>query len=357
MKMKVNISHHLSLMLIFLTCFLVAPAGAQDDQSIPTGIFVLEDDTLLSVDPSFQLDTSRKLLTVSVPEFGNAEIGPNGNLNFAPLDLNTEFDDQFLILALHEKNGIEAIVVNYEIVHGQFSFAFTTSYSGLTFIQDIDPKDVAKRIFDHFGGNPKKVVDEIVKLDNVGGGRDKSVPRNGHEIATATELFELLARQENLTFAERHTLAEEIEDLKGFRNRLRALQNGQQAGAAGGAVVATVLIDVLTRRAAFRRAKRDAGIPVSKQPDEVRSVPMTDKGGKPILGDDKKPVMTREYVFKDNDGKEIVIQDHGAGHTFGAPGGQGDQGPHFNVRPGENTRTGKVPGTAPHYPFDENKNP
>ncbi|PSV59404.1 hypothetical protein CTT35_15410 [Photobacterium damselae] len=32
----------------------------------------------------------------------------------------------------------------------------------------------------------------------------------------------------------------------------------------------------------------------------------------------------------------MVIQDHGAGHNFGQ-GGIGDQGPHFNIRPIENT--------------------
>jgi hypothetical protein len=356
-KRIVHISRPFFLALIFLTYFCVAPANAQQDEPIPTGIFVLEDDTLFIVNTAFPLDSSRKLLAVSVPELGNVEIDAIGELNFQPLDLNTEFDDQFTILTLHETDGIQAIVVNYGISLGQFSLAFTTSYSGLTFIQDFDSKEVAKRIFDHFDGDPKKIVEEIVKLDNVGGGRDKSIPRNGHEIATATELFELLAQQEILTLAERHQLAEEIEDLKGFRNRLRALENGQRAGAAGGAVVATVLIDALTRRAAFRRAKRDAGIPTAKNPDEVRRVPMTDKNGKPILGDDKKPIITREYVFKSKDGKEIVIQDHGAGHSFGAPGGKGDQTPHFNVRPGENTRTGKVPGTDAHYPFDDNKSP
>ncbi|WP_199251859.1 HNH/endonuclease VII fold putative polymorphic toxin [Photobacterium damselae] len=47
----------------------------------------------------------------------------------------------------------------------------------------------------------------------------------------------------------------------------------------------------------------------------------------------------------------MVIQDHGAGHNFGQ-GGIGDQGPHFNIRPIENTRTGTVSGTLKHYPFD-----
>ena len=75
------------------------------------------------------------------------------------------------------------------------------------------------------------------------------------------------------------------------------------------------------------------------------------RNGKAILGADGKPIMTREYTFTRPDGSKVVIQDHSAGHSFGQ-GGVGDQGPHFNVRPPENTRTGSVPGTQPHYPFD-----
>ncbi|WP_316246764.1 HNH/endonuclease VII fold putative polymorphic toxin [Paenibacillus ihumii] len=32
---------------------------------------------------------------------------------------------------------------------------------------------------------------------------------------------------------------------------------------------------------------------------------------------------------------------------------KGGQGPHFNVRSADNTRTGKVPGTMEHYPFNK----
>jgi RHS repeat-associated protein len=104
------------------------------------------------------------------------------------------------------------------------------------------------------------------------------------------------------------------------------------------------------RRGAFRAAKRDADIPMGQQPDDVRRVPMTDRNGKVILDDNHQPVMTREYVFTRSDGSQVVIQDHSAGHRFGE-GGRGDQGPHFNVRPIEDTRNGKVPGTQEHYPF------
>jgi len=58
-------------------------------------------------------------------------------------------------------------------------------------------------------------------------------------------------------------------------------------------------------------------------------------------------INTREYHYTNSNGKKIIIQDHSAGHT------KGDQGPHFNVRPAENPRTGSVPGTQDHYPFNK----
>jgi RHS repeat-associated protein len=114
------------------------------------------------------------------------------------------------------------------------------------------------------------------------------------------------------------------------------------------------------RKGAFNEAKRDAGIPRSQQPDKIydpisgqmkqtRKVPMIDRNGVPIRGDDGKVIMTREYQFTRADGSKIIIQDHGAGHKY--PGGIGNQGPHYNVRPAENPRTGKLPGTKEHYPF------
>ncbi|OZY57991.1 hypothetical protein CJF39_18260 [Pseudomonas lundensis] len=103
------------------------------------------------------------------------------------------------------------------------------------------------------------------------------------------------------------------------------------------------------RRGAFKQAKRDARVPVSQQPDSIVKVPMTTRGGCPVICDGKR-VETREYMFAREDGSKVVIQDHSAGHNFGE-GGIGDQNSHFNVRPQENTRTGSVPGTAAHYPF------
>ena len=104
------------------------------------------------------------------------------------------------------------------------------------------------------------------------------------------------------------------------------------------------------RGGAFAEAKRDAGIPVSQQPDSVSRVPMTDMNGKVVLGENGKPIMTREYLFTRGDGSKIIIQDHSAGHYFGE-GGRGDQGPHFNVRPANDPRGGVVPGTRGHYEF------
>ncbi|WP_333778526.1 HNH/endonuclease VII fold putative polymorphic toxin, partial [Streptomyces sp. IBSBF 3136] len=105
-----------------------------------------------------------------------------------------------------------------------------------------------------------------------------------------------------------------------------------------------------SRNAAFREAKRDLGLPMSQQPDEIRMVPMTDRTGQQVMDDSFNPVMTREYVYTRSDGSRVIIQDHGYGHYYGE-GGVGDQGPHFNVRPWENPRTGKVPGTAQHYEY------
>jgi RHS repeat-associated protein len=117
-----------------------------------------------------------------------------------------------------------------------------------------------------------------------------------------------------------------------------------------------------SRNAAFRAARRDAQIPVSQKPEMVFNqknqrmqqydqVMMTDRNGNPVLNPStKQPVWTREYHYTNSDGSKIVIQDHSVGHEFGQ-GGVGDQGPHLNVRPYDNTRTGSVPGTLDHYGF------
>jgi RHS repeat-associated protein len=104
------------------------------------------------------------------------------------------------------------------------------------------------------------------------------------------------------------------------------------------------------RSGAFRAAKRDLGIPMAQQPIRVQREFMTERTGTKILTPDGRPIKTREYLFARSDGTKIVIQDHSAGHNFGE-GGIGDQGPHFNVRPIDKTRTGHVDGALSHYPF------
>ncbi|ARU63759.1 hypothetical protein CBW65_02610 [Tumebacillus avium] len=69
------------------------------------------------------------------------------------------------------------------------------------------------------------------------------------------------------------------------------------------------------------------------------------EGGHVIKDKNGGIIETREYHFTNTKGEKIVIQDHGAGHE------KGGQGPHFNVRPAGDTRTGKVAGTKEHYPF------
>ncbi|MFY0731051.1 RHS repeat-associated core domain-containing protein, partial [Pseudomonas sp. NFX15] len=118
----------------------------------------------------------------------------------------------------------------------------------------------------------------------------------------------------------------------------------------------------VSRRGAFRQAKADAGIPRSQQPDiqvddysgrasQVGYVDMTDKNGKSILNNQGVPIRTRHYQFTREDGFTLVLQDHAAGHKFNAKNNAGDQGPHFNVRPADNLRSGKVEGAKKHYPF------
>jgi RHS repeat-associated protein len=131
---------------------------------------------------------------------------------------------------------------------------------------------------------------------------------------------------------------------------MSAIPGGKAAGKAVHAAeeVAVAAKGGIGRSGAFREAKRDLGIPRLQDPEAVSHIPMTDRTGKNILGENGRPIMTREYTYKRPDGSTVVIQEHSAGHQFGA-GGVGDQGSHFNVRPPENTRSGSVPGTKDHY--------
>mgnify|MGYP006293549687 CR=1 FL=1 len=107
-----------------------------------------------------------------------------------------------------------------------------------------------------------------------------------------------------------------------------------------------------SRNAAFRAAKRDAKVPVTQQPSEVRRVRMTGRGGSAVKDDGGNVVRTREYYFTNRNNEEIVIQDHIHGHPrFG----EDNLGSHFNVRPGgrkEKKRTGNVEGTLDHYKWE-----
>jgi RHS repeat-associated protein len=102
-----------------------------------------------------------------------------------------------------------------------------------------------------------------------------------------------------------------------------------------------------TQHEATNEAKKDAGVPTSQQPSSQKTVPVTDSNGKQIVTDGK-PQTSRETTHTTGDGKTVVIQVHGQGHTY--PDG-GTVGPHVNVRPVEDTRHGTVDGTKPHYPF------
>jgi hypothetical protein len=116
-----------------------------------------------------------------------------------------------------------------------------------------------------------------------------------------------------------------------------------------------------SRSEAFRKAKRDLGIPMNQQPDGIRNEDMTDRNGKQIMDENGKPIRTRvyDYTRPGKSPENIVIQEHSAGHQFGDEDGRGDQGPHFNVRPKnigdniQNERSKSVKGTKEHYPFEK----
>jgi RHS repeat-associated protein len=121
------------------------------------------------------------------------------------------------------------------------------------------------------------------------------------------------------------------------------------ANASGGQLKVTTPQATNTgRAAAFNAAKRDAGIPTCQQPFTVSRTTMKDGTGRTIMNPSTgRPVETRQYHFTNMRGETVVVQDHGAGHpSFGIDS-------HFNVRPGNNLRTGSVPGTQAHYFFTQ----
>lgn len=82
---------------------------------------------------------------------------------------------------------------------------------------------------------------------------------------------------------------------------------------------------------------------------------MTGKNNESTLDDNGKPIRTREYQYTRANNSKILIQDHSAGHMYLAPGNRGDQSAHFNLRPIEKSRTGKLAGAREHYYFKDKK--
>jgi len=142
--------------------------------------------------------------------------------------------------------------------------------------------------------------------------------------------------------------------LDAFTIGVTAPERGLAVAEARGLAKNVIRQEISGRSGALNEAKADLRIPRSQQPDVVNRAKLTNKDGSSVLGPDGKPIMTREYTYSRQDGSKAVIQDHSAGHKFGE-GGVGDQGPHFNVRPPENTRTGTIPGTREHYKFGKQR--
>jgi RHS repeat-associated protein len=101
-----------------------------------------------------------------------------------------------------------------------------------------------------------------------------------------------------------------------------------------------------SKKSAMTSLKKDAKIPRSQSPEKVEKVKMTDGNGNTAKTAEGKVVNTTEYTHTTTGGDKVVIQNHSAGHD------KGNVGPHLNVRPAENTKTGKVEGTKAHYEFD-----
>ena len=72
----------------------------------------------------------------------------------------------------------------------------------------------------------------------------------------------------------------------------------------------------ITRKAAFRQAKRVGGVPLSQQPSRSYKEVLTDQPGR---------VMSRVYEFNLKDGRIVTIREHSLGHV------KGNEGLHFNT--------------------------
>ena len=95
--------------------------------------------------------------------------------------------------------------------------------------------------------------------------------------------------------------------------------------------------------------------PKSGRTTQYKIEKMTDLNDDNILDENGRTINTRVYQFTRADGSKVLIQDHSAGHKFGRPDGIGDQKTHFNLRPIEKPRNGKITGTKEHYPFRSNR--
>ena len=117
-----------------------------------------------------------------------------------------------------------------------------------------------------------------------------------------------------------------------------------------------------SRRAAFQDAKRDARIPTTAEPTDVKRIPLTkeaENGGTEFVRDaEGNTVMTREYHYKNIDNERVVIQEHSYGHED-FPSTHASHKPHFNVREynpetgdAHRTKTFHLKSVANHYVFE-----
>jgi hypothetical protein len=117
----------------------------------------------------------------------------------------------------------------------------------------------------------------------------------------------------------------------------------------------------VSRHDAFRQAKRDAGIPVTQQPEKPSELIFLT--GSPSQGNHRiidpqtgQIIPTRAYIFTDTNGNKKIILEHSFGHT-------GVTGSHFQVHdydpnfPDGYDRTKHATGTVNHYFFPGTHNP
>jgi hypothetical protein len=116
-----------------------------------------------------------------------------------------------------------------------------------------------------------------------------------------------------------------------------------------------------SRSDAFRQAKRDAGIPVTQQPerpnDQIYLTEAPSRGSHRVTDPQTGQIIpTRAYIFTDINGNKKIILEHSFGHT-------GVTGSHFQVHdydpdlPDGYDRTNHTVGTEDHYFFPGTHNP